>query len=222
MDTRPRIGVTGDSRLLSPSWWCISLVLRSCGARPFRISTQNPAPDARFDGLVISGGNDIGPELYGGDAMPKARIDHQRDALEARWIRRALKHGWPILGICRGAQLLNAVLGGSLLQDVRSLRRHTSNRPSLLPTKTVALREESCLAEKVGATAVRVNSLHHQAILHPGDNLKVVGRDRDSICQAIESETGCAAMGVQWHPEYLFYQAAQRRIFRWLVEHAAR
>ncbi len=222
MDKRPRIGVTGDARRVSPSWLCISLVLRSLGASPRRISTRSPALGEEFDGLVVSGGNDIGPELYGGEEMPATRIDHQRDALEASWIRRALKREWPILGICRGAQLLNVVRGGSLIQDLRDLRRHTSNRPSLLPTKSVRLRERSHLAENLGQKIVRVNSLHHQAILEPGEDLRVVGRDRDEICQAIESRTGPAAMGVQWHPEYLFYQSTQRRVFGWLVEQATR
>ncbi len=220
MGKKPHIGVTGHHRRWSPSWWCIWLVLRLTGASAERISVANPGFGKDFDGLVISGGDDIGPELYGGSEMPKARIDRRRDALEASWIRRALKQGLPVLGICRGAQLLNVILGGSLIQDVRTLREKTSNRASLLPTKTVKLCDGSRLANEVERSTLRVNSLHHQAIREPGDNLKIVGRDRDDLCQAIEANDNLPAMGVQWHPEYMFYLSSQRRVFQWLVERA--
>ena len=181
------------------------------------VQRRRPADGESFDALVVSGGNDIGPELYGGDAMPKARIDKARDELEVAWIRRALDEGWPVLGICRGAQLLNAVLGGTLIQDIRPLRRHTSNRASLLPLKTVSIEPDSRLAATCGYATLRVNSLHHQAIDRPGEGLRIVARDRDDLCQAIESETARTAIGVQWHPEYLFYLPSNLRLFRWLV-----
>jgi putative glutamine amidotransferase len=210
--------VTGDHRRWAPSWWCLRLALRLAGATPRRISVRDPALTERFDGLVISGGNDVGPELYGGDEMPKAAIDRDRDTLEINWIQRALEEGWPVLGICRGAQLLNVVLGGSLIQDVRPLRRHTSNRASLLPLKSVCVRASSRVATVCGRRRLRVNSLHHQAIRRPGQGLRVVARDRDRLCQAVEGDAGCAILGVQWHPEYLFYLPSQLRLFRWLVE----
>ena len=150
--------------------------------------------------------------------MPKARIDKARDELEVAWIRRALDEEWPILGICRGAQLLNAVLGGTLIQDIRPLRRHTSNRASLLPLKTVNIDPTSRVALTCGKAELRVNSLHHQAIDEPGDGLRIVARDRDDLCQAIEAETARTAIGVQWHPEYLFYLPSNLRLFRWLVK----
>lgn len=218
MDRKARIGVTGDHRRWAPSWWCLSLALRLVGAHPERISVRRPASGEAFDALVVSGGNDIGPELYGGDAMPKARIDKARDELEVAWIRRALDEGWPILGICRGAQLLNAVLGGTLIQDIRPLRKRTSNRASLLPLKTVSIDPTSRLAWTCGRAVLRVNSLHHQAIDRPGTGLRIVARDLDKLCQAIEAETARTAIGVQWHPEYLFYLPSNLRLFRWLVK----
>lgn len=171
--------------------------------------------------LVISGGNDIGPDLYGGEVAPRARIDSARDALEVHWIQMALDRGWPLLGICRGAQLINVVLGGTLHQDIRALRRRTYNRPGLLPTKQVFLEAESQLSETFGRRRLRVNSLHHQAINDPGEGLQVVGRDLDRICQAVEHVDQQPIVGVQWHPEYLFYLPAQLRLFRWLLERAA-
>ncbi len=221
MAARPRVGVTGDGRRVAPSWWCIWLALRLVGASPQRISVRHRGADpADLDALIVSGGNDIGPELYGGNELPKAKIDRERDSLEVYWIRQALRRKLPILGICRGAQLLNVVLGGSLIQDIRSLRVHTSNRASLAPRKAVRLSGLSRLARVIGRRTVRVNSLHHQAIDVPGRDLEPVARDRDDICQAIEATGEHRVFGVQWHPEYLLYLPSQLRLFRWVAQEA--
>jgi len=173
--------------------------------------------DSDFDALVIGGGNDIGPEHYEGDIREPVKTDKARDELEIRWIRYALDNDKPLLGICRGEQLINVVLGGNLHQDIRKMRRKTHNRPGLLPTKTVTLLPHSELATTCESQRLRVNSLHHQAIRESGTGLKVVGRDLDNLVQAVESTTTAKIIGVQWHPEYLFYLRAQRALFRWLV-----
>ncbi|MEO5343817.1 MAG: gamma-glutamyl-gamma-aminobutyrate hydrolase family protein [Gammaproteobacteria bacterium SHHR-1] len=217
MAARPRIGVTGNQRRWAPSWWCTALALRLAGAIPERISLRHAPSGAPLQGLVIGGGNDIGPEHYGGDINAKVKLDPERDKLEIHWIRTALEQGLPLLGICRGAQLINVILGGSLHQDIRHLRLHTHNRPGLLPTKGVRLEPASRLAAICNRRRLWVNSLHHQAVDRPGQGLRVVGRDRDEITQAIEAEDGRCILGVQWHPEYLFYLPAQMRLFRWLL-----
>ena len=115
----------------------------------------------------------------------------------------AIEQEIPLLGICRGAQLINVVLGGRLHQDIRPMRRRTNNHPSLLPTKQVRLVADSIVAAVCGKAQLRVNSLHHPAIKETGRDLKVVGRNLDEITQAVESSTGRSIIGVQWHPEYL-------------------
>lgn len=220
MAPRPRIGVTGDGRRLAPSWWCLALALRLAGAKPVRISVRHTPGVDRLDALIISGGNDIGPELYGGEEAPKTHIDPDRDALEVEWIKRALEWQVPLLGICRGAQLINAVLGGSLHQDIRPLRRLTYNRPGLLPTKQVTLETNSRVSLICKRQKLRVNSLHHQAVKDPGTGLRIVGRDLDQLCQALEASDERPVVGVQWHPEYLFYLPAQFSLFRWLLRQA--
>jgi putative glutamine amidotransferase len=217
MDRRPRIGVTGSARRWAPSWWCIWLALRLAGALPERISVRHPPSGEPLDGLIISGGNDIGAEHYGGDVRAEVNNDPERDELEISWIRRALRGGLPMLGICRGAQLINVVLGGTLYQDIRKLRRLTYNRPGLLPTKQVRVDSASLVARVCGRTRLRVNSLHHQAIRDLGENLDVVGRDLDEITQAVEAGGDRRIIGVQWHPEYLLYLPSQLALFRWLV-----
>ena len=220
MAERPRVGVTGNARRWAPSWWCTSLALRVAGAVPERISVRHAPSGLPLAALVIGGGNDISPEHYGGDLDAKVKLDPERDQLEIDWIQRALEREIPLLGICRGAQLVNVVLGGRLHQDIRPMRQRTYNRPGLLPTKQVRLLPESILAGVCGKARLRVNSLHHQAIKDPGRDLKVVGWDLDEITQAVECSIGRSIVGVQWHPEYLFYLPSQFALFRWLLRRA--
>jgi putative glutamine amidotransferase len=220
MAQKPRVGVTGSGRRWAPGWWCIWLALRLAGAVPERISVRHLSSGAPLDALIIGGGNDIAPEHYGGDLDAKVKADPARDRLEIQWIEKALEKDLPLLGICRGAQLINVVLGGTLHQDIRPLRKRTHNRPGLLPTKRVALRPGSVAAKVCGRTRLRVNSLHHQAIKAPGVELKVVGRDLDHITQAVECTAGRKIIGVQWHPEYLIYLPSQLALFRWLLHGA--
>lgn len=181
---------------------------------------RHPPSGKPLAALVIGGGNDISPEHYGGDIDARVRLDPDRDELEMHWIREALDRELPLLGICRGSQLINVVLGGNLLQDIRPLRIHTFNRPSLLATKTVRVAPGSLLARLTGREHLKVNSLHHQAIDQPGEGLEVVGRDLDDITQAVEAIDGRTILGVQWHPEYLFYLPSQFALFRWLIHKA--
>ena len=212
--------MTGNHRRWAPSWWCASLALRLVGAVPERISVRHPPSGLPLAGLVISGGNDISPEHYGGDLEEKVKLDPERDQLEIDWIERALDEDIPLLGICRGAQLINVVLGGRLYQDIRPLRERTHNRPGLLPTKQVRLHPDSALAAICSRTRLRVNSLHHQAIRDPGSDIRVVGWDLDEFTQAVEGVHGRTVIGVQWHPEYLLYLPSQLALFRWLVRRA--
>lgn len=219
MAKRPRIGVTGTARSWSPGWWCTALALRLAGAIPERISVRHPPSGKPLDGLLIGGGDDISPEHYEGDMDKPVKSDPARDKLEIYWIKEALDNHMPLMGICRGAQLINVVLGGSLHQDIRPIRQHTYNRPGLLPTKQVKITAESTLAGIFNKVHLRVNSLHHQAIKSPGKGLEIVGHDLDKITQAVESAQH-KIIGVQWHPEYLIYLPSQFSLFRWLVNNA--
>lgn len=218
---RPRIAVTGKAGRWAPGWWCTALAIRLAGGRPVRARADRAWP-SDIDGVVIGGGDDIATDLYGARATPGARPDHRRDAFELAAVRRAIVDGRPVLGICRGAQLLNVACGGSLHTDITPRRRATAAGANPLPCKPVALRPNTRLASVIGRRRLRVNGLHHQAIARPGHNLVVVARDADGFAQAIESRRGTALTGVQWHPEYLLYHRAARRLFRQLVAAAGR
>ncbi len=136
---------------------------------------------------------------------------------ELRILKAAIKAGLPVLGICRGAQLINVALGGTLHQDLRKMRQVTSNRRTFLPCKTVALRPHSRLAGIQKRRRDRVNSLHHQSVAKRGEGLKVSAVDTDGIVQAVEQPRGNWLLEVQWHPEYLPYRRQQRALFVALV-----
>ncbi|MFP4155646.1 MAG: gamma-glutamyl-gamma-aminobutyrate hydrolase family protein [Halothiobacillaceae bacterium] len=216
----PLIAVTGPRRGARLPRVLVSLALRWHGAQVRQIRPGDPVEQLEFDGVVITGGHDIDPVLYAAEPEVQPRHDVERDRFEMAVIDQALARAVPILGICRGAQLLNVRLGGSLFQDLKSRRRHTSNRRTILPLKTLHLAPDSQLEHLLGTDRIRINSLHNQAIDRRGDRLRIAGRDLDGIVQAVERDGGTFILGVQWHPEFLIYQERQRRLFRTLVEQA--
>jgi putative glutamine amidotransferase len=159
--------------------------------------------------------------LYAAQPEVEPKYDRERDRLEAAVIDDALARGLPLLGICRGAQLLNVCRGGTLFQELRSRRKKTSNRWTILPLKTLRVEAGSGLAARMGALETRINSLHNQGIDRLGRGLSVSGRDLDDIVQAVEDPERPFLVGVQWHPEFLLYLGRQRRLFRDLVAAAA-
>ncbi|MAR91389.1 MAG: hypothetical protein CML06_11010 [Pseudomonadales bacterium] len=209
----PLIAVTGPHKRLRFGWWATRWMLRLAGLRATYVTAHTGMPPEPVHGIVIGGGDDIEPAHYGGETHPRRRYDIERDRFEIAMISQALKCNLPMIGICRGAQLINVVAGGTLHQDIRPLRRVTSNRRSIWPVKWVDLEQQSRLAQTMERTALRVNSLHEQAIERVGGGLTVVGRDRDGFVQAVEGNYGFL-VGVQWHPEYLPYRSEQRRLFR--------
>ncbi|MEO0996454.1 MAG: gamma-glutamyl-gamma-aminobutyrate hydrolase family protein [Pseudomonadota bacterium] len=192
-------------------------VLRA-GGRPVWLAPNRERPRSGLAGIVVTGGSDIAAQFYGGTDHAHAVPDVVRDRYEMAVLRFADLRGLPVLGICRGAQLINVYRGGNLYSDIANLRQVTSNRPSLLPSKTVTIEPDSRLRQIAAAATLRVNSLHHQAVRDLGGELRVVGRDDDGIVQAIESTAARTVIGVQWHPEYLQWQRPQLALFRALVE----
>lgn len=214
---RPLIGVTGPRRGAWGPRVCVHLAILVCGGRPAHLRPGDPLDIATLDGMVITGGHDVEPVLYKAAAEVKGKYDPERDAFEMEIIDYALQDGMPLLGICRGAQLLNVRLGGSLIQDLQKHRKLTSNRRTLLPLKTFCLEQDSRLAELLGKDTLKINSLHNQGIDRLGAGLRVAGRDLDNIVQAVEHPERRFLVGVQWHPEFLAYLPRQLRLFRRLV-----
>ena len=213
----PVIGITGPRSGARGPISCIALAISLAGGRPVRLRPGDPVSHGRFQAVVISGGHDVDPVLYADEPQVQPRYDQERDAFESEVICNALVFGQPLLGICRGAQLLNVMRGGSLIQDLNPYRQKTSRRRTLLPLKTVAISSTSLLRYRLDTEVCRVNSLHNQAIDRVGQGMQVNCRDLDGIVQGIEDPDQPYLLGVQWHPEFLLYQARQRRLFDQLV-----
>ncbi|MEL6800608.1 MAG: gamma-glutamyl-gamma-aminobutyrate hydrolase family protein [Pseudomonadota bacterium] len=215
--TRPLIAVTTSRRSGWRIFPLVALNLWLTGGRAVRWGAGRRSDLDRVDGLIIGGGDDISPELYGGDLTLSARLDPERDALERRLAKEALGRDIPVLGICRGAQMLNVALGGTLHQDAWEAFPAARVVKTILPRRTVTILPDTHLATHAGDTDMQVNALHTQAVDRLGRGLRVAARDRSGMIQAIERVRDPFALGVQWHPEHLFYARRQRRIFGALV-----
>jgi len=220
-DPRPLIAVTGPHKRLRTAWWATRFQLSLHNVRTVYLTSRSSFPAEPIHGIVIGGGNDIEPEHFGENKHPERNYDPERDIFEMGMIRRAMEDNIPMLGICRGAQLINVVFGGSLHLDIRPQRRLTPNRNTTRPCKWVTLEPASQLHRTLGRHQLKVNSLHRQAIDQLGDGLTVVGLDADGFVQAIEGNFGFL-WGVQWHPEYLPYVKSQRQLFRAFADAARR
>lgn len=148
--------------------------------------------------------------------------DPKRDRLEKRLLAQALDEGIPVLGICRGAQLMNVVLGGTLHQDIAEFYDEEPHVRSLLPRKQIVIKPGSRLHRILQKNRCDVNALHNQAIADLGQQVNIVARDNADVVQAIEYDGSPFAIGVQWHPEYLPQISEQQCLFMRMVEASAR
>lgn len=215
--SRPLIGVTTSARSGWRIFPLVNLNLWIAGGRGIRWGAGRPHDIDGVDGLIIGGGDDISPTLYGGDLRVEARLDPDRDKFEHDLACAAFARNIPVLGICRGAQMLNIALGGSLHQDAWGAFASSEPIKTILPKRDIDIAVPSRLAEIAGTEPMRVNALHTQAVDRLGAGLRVAARDRSGMIQAVERRSDPFALGVQWHPEHLFYARRQRALFRALV-----
>jgi putative glutamine amidotransferase len=166
-----------------------------------------PALLDRLDGVLLSGGVDVDPVLYGQAPHPKlGRVNRRRDDFELALTREALRRDVPILGICRGHQVLNVAAGGTLVQDIPSLLegavKHDGPGPRWARAHQVEVTALSRLREILGQDAASVNSIHHQAVDRIGEDLAVSARcPEDGVIEGLEMPGRRFVVAVQWHPE---------------------
>jgi len=163
----------------------------------------------RVDALVLNGGSDVAPEQYGAEPLAATEAPNpRRDDFELRLARGALDRGLPVLGVCRGMQLLNVARGGTLVQD---LDGHYARDSWDRPVHEIELEPDSRLAQAFAGDRTSVNSVHHQAIDRLGTGLRATARAADGVIEGIEDEDGLA-VGVQWHPEFLAGRPGQDQV----------
>lgn len=177
---------------------------------------------SRLQGVLFSGGGDMDIKYFNGEDHPKIHdVDDFRDTTELSLLKRSVEDGKPFLAICRGVQVMNVALGGSLYTHI-SDQFNTTIEHSQEEFTTIAhpvnIDESSHMAEIFGETLLRVNSLHHQGLKDVASSLRVVGHAPDGLVEAVELPSHPYAMGVQWHPEWLTDQPVMRRLFRSFVD----
>lgn len=246
---RPIIAVTGPNKGGLMAWCFTAMNVMIAGGIPKRVQAKNFSKPFKCDGIIIGGGSDVHPDNYfpktlrhkkrgfmlkikealmfpqefvaglfsGGD-----QYDKERDSLEKSFIDYAYREDLPILGICRGEQLINGHFGGVNLTSTLPLHHNKPRIRTIFPRKRVdIIKKNSLLAKIVKKTSIHVNAIHSQAVAEPAAPLFVVACEQDNnIVQAIESKEKRNLLGVQWHPEYLMYKQDQRGIFSWLVNEA--
>lgn len=221
--SRPLIGVSVSARtgwrVFPFFWWA----LRRAGARAVRLQTGRPRDTlADLDAVIIGGGDDIHFTLYGGEVVSGAYFDEDRDRLELGLIEEAERRDLPILGVCRGSQLINVARGGSLHQDIYRAYPGAKRIHTPLPRKHIRIAPSSRLAMIYGREEARVNALHKQSVDRMGEAMRAVAWDRAGIVQAIEADLPRFVIGVQWHPEFLVFSRRDMALFRALAAAARR
>ena len=155
------------------------------------------------DGLLLPGGGDIEPSLFGQERIPACGEPNPlRDAAEPKLLHAFLAAGKPILGICRGIQVMNAVLGGDLYQDIKPFE-HLPHNGHWAKVHTVTVRRGTLLSRILGQDTVLVNSQHHQAVDQVAPGFTLAALSEDGIVEGIEKPDAKFCLGVQWHPEWL-------------------
>jgi len=182
----------------------------------------------QIDGLLLPGGGDVDPANYGGETHPTLRgIDPNRDRVELMLARKVVTEKKPFLAICRGVQVLNVALGGTLWQDVPSLMPDAIRHDYYLefPRNYIAhpirIQPDSQIARQLGAAEIRVNSMHHQGLRDLAPALQVTAQAPDGMIEGVEAIDHPYGIGVQWHPENLVAEhEPMRGLFQGLVQAA--
>lgn len=180
---------------------------------------------SRLDGVLFSGGADISLDYFAGEPHPTIEVEAERDAIELPLLRATVEADKPMLGVCRGLQVMNVALGGTLHTHILdqlpgALQHDWHDKPRNTLAHPVRVEEGTRLAEILGSPLLQVNSLHHQGIKDLAPGLKATARASDGLIEGVELPENKFALAVQWHPEWMTEHEEMRRLFKAFVESA--
>jgi putative glutamine amidotransferase len=222
---RPIIGITGNFDSDEDCFLLKSYYVESVNRAGGTAMILPPVQDddilecyiSLCQGFVLSGGGDIDPIFWGETPTPGlGEVSPLRDSFEFNLARRIITLKIPVLGICRGCQVLNVAAGGSIIQDITSDICHNQNAPRSYPFHAIFIEKQSRLASIIESESISVNSFHHQAVAQPGSQIKISACAPDGTIEAIEAVGHPFCIGVQWHPECLL-DLPSRHLFNALV-----
>jgi putative glutamine amidotransferase len=228
---KPVIGITvneisgnPNSNRLSSAY---TAAIKNAGGLPLLIPNEFPVNDIVtlknvLNGILLTGGGDVNINLFDGQDDPEiGNVSDARDALEIALVRKSREFNWPLFGICRGVQVLNVALGGTLYTHIpaqfQTILKHDtpdSMGRDFLAHKVI-IENGSKLFDIIGMTEIKTNSFHHQGIKDLAPTLRVTARASDGLIEAVETnENGFDMIGVQWHPECIQMLPEQQNLFR--------
>jgi putative glutamine amidotransferase len=218
-----RIALALDEDLPEENDYLRALLEAGAGREEIVVVRPGDPIPGDFDGVVIAGGDDVDPTLYGREVLPesKVKVDPGRDAIDFPVFEEAWRDRLPVLGICRGLQVVNVARGGTLIQHLPlESPSHIEHRQPKKPNRRdhpVTLRAGTRLSEIAESSEIAVNSRHHQAVDRPAEDFVVTATAPDGVIEALEARDGRWLVAVQWHPENLHDDPASKRLFREFV-----
>ncbi|HIT88261.1 MAG TPA: gamma-glutamyl-gamma-aminobutyrate hydrolase family protein [Candidatus Coprocola pullicola] len=224
---KPIIGITPDYSYEAEKFMVSQHYIKAietAGGYPMILCPNEMFPDF-IDGLLLTGGGDIDPILFGEEPIAEnGEISPLRDAFEWSLCQKAQEKKLPILGICRGMQLLAILNGGSIYQDIYSqtntMIKHIQKAPRFYGTHTIEIATNSILSKIANQNSCVVNSFHHQSVKEAGKDFMVCAKSKDGLIEAIEHKTARFIIGVQWHPEMMKKDKIQMKLFEMFVKAA--
>lgn len=227
----PLIGITTFRTLSRNNFPTIGVneayvqAVSQAGGTPVLIPLGLPEPTLvelmpHLDGIIFTGGGDVHPARYGNQPHPLVNsVDEDRDRVEIALFRAAYDRRMPFLGICRGLQLVNVALGGSLYEDLLAQNPQSikhdffSDKPPDYLAHPITVEQDTRLAGILGATSLEVNSLHHQGIRRLAAGLRAIAHAPDGLIEAVQVNDYPFGLAVQWHPEWMQAHLAMRAVF---------
>ena len=221
----PYFNIERDEPYMRPAYL---KAIRAAGGTPLILPLDLEDEDLQqvvdtFDGFLFTGGPDIHPFFFGEETQENCgNVCLRRDRMEMALLKLVMKTGKPVLGICRGIQIMNVAAGGTLYQDLEiegKFEHHFGDKyPRNYPWHDLTIEKGSILEKIYGKTEIRINSFHHQAVKDPGKDIEIIAKSADGVPEAIVQKNHPFSVAVQWHPEMMYDSDEQLKLLKAFVD----